>query len=139
MTTIGGVAFRHLDRLPRVGDQVTVEGITITVLEMDEHRIHRVRASRGEGAEEAAIVDQVETGEAGEEVTSIAAIEPADEEYAAGTEDPFTASNEPDDAPAGGTRQKPQIKNDIAPAAAHAGNEAGHNDAQPDLEHKALH
>ncbi|MDH3639662.1 MAG: hemolysin family protein, partial [Gammaproteobacteria bacterium] len=31
MTTIGGVAFRHLDRLPKVGDRVTVEGITVTV------------------------------------------------------------------------------------------------------------
>ena len=27
MTTIGGVAFRHLDRLPRVGDDINVEGI----------------------------------------------------------------------------------------------------------------
>ena len=27
MTTIGGVAFRHLDRLPRAGDDVNVEGV----------------------------------------------------------------------------------------------------------------
>jgi CBS domain containing-hemolysin-like protein len=47
MTTIGGVAFRHLDRLPKVGDQVVVEGIVITVLAMDAHRIDRVRVSRG--------------------------------------------------------------------------------------------
>jgi CBS domain containing-hemolysin-like protein len=47
MTTIGGVAFRHLDRLPRPGDKVTVEDIIITVLEMDEHRITKVRVSRG--------------------------------------------------------------------------------------------
>jgi CBS domain containing-hemolysin-like protein len=47
MTTIGGVAFRHLDRLPQPGDKVTLEGITIVVLEMDEHRITKVRASRG--------------------------------------------------------------------------------------------
>jgi CBS domain containing-hemolysin-like protein len=47
MTTIGGVAFRHLDRLPWPGDKVTVEGIMITVLEMDEHRITKVRVSRG--------------------------------------------------------------------------------------------
>ena len=52
MTTIGGVAFRHLDRLPRVGDKVTVEGIVITVLEMDAHRIARVRVARGEALEE---------------------------------------------------------------------------------------
>nr|VFJ86019.1 MAG: Hemolysin, contains CBS domains [Candidatus Kentron sp. LFY] len=46
MTTIGGVAFRHLDRLPCVGDKVTVEGIGITVQEMDAHRIARVRVAR---------------------------------------------------------------------------------------------
>lgn len=48
MTTIAGVAFRHLDRLPQVGDQVTTDGITITVLEMDAHRISRVRVLIGE-------------------------------------------------------------------------------------------
>lgn len=47
MTTIGGVAFRHLDRLPRVGDTVHVEGVQITVLEMDGHRISQVRVSQG--------------------------------------------------------------------------------------------
>jgi putative hemolysin len=52
MTTIGGVVFRHLDRLPRVGDRVTVEGIVITVLEMDAHRIARVRVARGAALEE---------------------------------------------------------------------------------------
>ena len=43
MTTIGGVAFRHLDRLPQLNDRVDVEGIAITVTEMDGHRIARVR------------------------------------------------------------------------------------------------
>jgi hypothetical protein len=52
MTTIGGVAFRHLDRLPRPGDKVTVEGIMITILEMDEHRITKVRVCRGTLEEE---------------------------------------------------------------------------------------
>nr|VFJ90207.1 MAG: Hemolysin, contains CBS domains [Candidatus Kentron sp. H]VFJ92396.1 MAG: Hemolysin, contains CBS domains [Candidatus Kentron sp. H]VFJ98986.1 MAG: Hemolysin, contains CBS domains [Candidatus Kentron sp. H] len=46
MTTIGGVAFRHLDRLPRVGDRVIVEGIGITIQEMDAHRIAQVRVTR---------------------------------------------------------------------------------------------
>jgi CBS domain containing-hemolysin-like protein len=53
MTTIGGVAFRHLDRLPRVGDSINMEDIVITVLEMDEHRIARVRVIRGVRGEEA--------------------------------------------------------------------------------------
>jgi CBS domain containing-hemolysin-like protein len=48
MTTIGGVAFRHLDRLPQKGDSVVVEGVEITVLEMDGHRIAKVRVSMGE-------------------------------------------------------------------------------------------
>jgi len=52
MTTIGGVAFRHLDRLPKVGDSISMEDITITVLEMDEHRIARVRVTRGVRGEE---------------------------------------------------------------------------------------
>jgi CBS domain containing-hemolysin-like protein len=52
MTTIGGVIFRHLDRLPQVGDSVAVEGIGLTVLEMDGHRIARVRATRGAGRED---------------------------------------------------------------------------------------
>jgi CBS domain containing-hemolysin-like protein len=53
MTTIGGVAFRHIDRLPRVGDEAFIEDLTITVTEMDAHRIARVRVTRG-GAQESA-------------------------------------------------------------------------------------
>ncbi len=46
MTTIGGVAFRHLDRLPRVGDQVVVDDVALTVLDMDAHRIARIRVAK---------------------------------------------------------------------------------------------
>lgn len=46
MTTIGGVAFRHLDRLPLVNDTVMIEDLRVTVLEMDAHRISRVRVER---------------------------------------------------------------------------------------------
>jgi len=67
MTTIGGVAFRHLDRLPGVGDVVSVEGIVITILEMDEHRIAQVRVSRGAGVEEAAAAEEAEEEEVPEE------------------------------------------------------------------------
>ena len=52
MTTIGGVAFRHLDRLPKVGDKVIVEDVAMTVLEMDNHRIARLRVTRGGDDEE---------------------------------------------------------------------------------------
>jgi putative hemolysin len=52
MTTIGGVAFRYLDCLPHIGDQVTVEGIQITIMEMDMHRIARIRVARRISVEE---------------------------------------------------------------------------------------
>ncbi len=48
MTTIAGVAFRHLDRLPVEGDKVNVEGFEITVQEVREQRIVRVKVARGE-------------------------------------------------------------------------------------------
>ena len=47
MTTIGGVMLRALDRLPQVGDEVSIEGVVLTVLEMKGHRIARLRASKG--------------------------------------------------------------------------------------------
>ena len=52
MTTIGGVAFRHLDRLPQVGDEVVVEDIRMTVLAMADQRIARLQVSRGRPAED---------------------------------------------------------------------------------------
>ena len=47
MTTIGGVVFRYLDRLPKVGDTVAMDGYVATVLEMDGHRLARVRVAKG--------------------------------------------------------------------------------------------
>ncbi len=48
MTTIGGVVFRFLDRLPKVGDRVALDdGIVATVLEMDGHRLARLRVAKG--------------------------------------------------------------------------------------------
>jgi len=47
MTTIGGVVFRYLDRLPAVGDSVVMPGaIEGTVLEMDGHRLAKVRIAK---------------------------------------------------------------------------------------------
>ena len=58
MTAIGGVALRHLDRLPKPGDSMALEDIVITILEMSEHRSSRVPVMRGgdheEGAEDGA-------------------------------------------------------------------------------------
>jgi len=52
MTTIAGVAFRHLDRVPKEGDTITLEDIRITVLEMKGNRIARLRASKIDEPEE---------------------------------------------------------------------------------------
>lgn len=52
MTTIGGVMLRALDRLPQVDDEVTIEGVILTVLEMKGHRIAKLRASKGGTTEE---------------------------------------------------------------------------------------
>ena len=75
MTTIGGVVFRYLDRLPQVGDRVVIEGIVATVLEMDGHRLAQVRVARGLAAEddEEAVADEEETG-----AEEAAAVEPAE-------------------------------------------------------------
>jgi len=47
MTTVGGVLLRALDRLPQVGDDISIEGVVLTVLEMKGHRVARLRASKG--------------------------------------------------------------------------------------------
>lgn len=44
MTTIAGVILRHVDRLPVVGDCVTLGDLTLEILAMDGNRIARVRA-----------------------------------------------------------------------------------------------
>ncbi|MDH3420416.1 MAG: hemolysin family protein [Gammaproteobacteria bacterium] len=44
MTTIAGVILRHVDRLPVVGDSVTLGDLTLEVLAMESNRISRVRA-----------------------------------------------------------------------------------------------
>ena len=54
MTTIGGVVFRHLDRLPHTDDTVVVDGYAATVLEMTGHRVARVRIAKNVDPTEAA-------------------------------------------------------------------------------------
>jgi CBS domain containing-hemolysin-like protein len=62
MTTIGGVVLRYLDRLPEVGDAVTIEGVRLEVLAMEDLRIERIRASRGDALDQPAAAGQDETG-----------------------------------------------------------------------------
>src|SRR5256714_10177642 len=42
-TTIGGLLFGRLGRLPKVGDRVTLQGATFEILEMDGRRVGRGR------------------------------------------------------------------------------------------------
>ena len=42
-TTIGGLLFGKLGRLPKVGDRVTLQGTTFEILEMDGRRVGKVR------------------------------------------------------------------------------------------------
>jgi len=42
-TTIGGLLFGRLGRLPKVGDRVNLQGATFEILEMDGRRVGRVR------------------------------------------------------------------------------------------------
>ena len=44
-TTIGGVVFGKLGRLPRVGDRVELPGATFEVIEMDGRRVGKVRVT----------------------------------------------------------------------------------------------
>ena len=45
-TTIGGLIFGQLGRLPKIGDRVTVEGGTFEVMAMEGRRVGRVRFNR---------------------------------------------------------------------------------------------
>ena len=42
-TTIGGLLFGRLGRLPKVGDRINLEGATFEILEMDGRRVGKVR------------------------------------------------------------------------------------------------
>jgi putative hemolysin len=66
MTTIGGVVFRHLDRLPQPGDEVHIEDFWMTVLEVREQRITRVRVARGDAWREAQAAREREQAQGGE-------------------------------------------------------------------------
>jgi len=47
MTTIGGLIFQQLDRLPTIGDKVELEGVNAEVIKMKGHRIDLVEITTG--------------------------------------------------------------------------------------------
>ena len=58
--TVGGCVFHHLGRLPAVGDVVEPDGVRLSVLSVDGHRVRRLRAIRLEPNE-----SEPENGDAG--------------------------------------------------------------------------
>jgi CBS domain containing-hemolysin-like protein len=50
--TVGGCVFHMLGRVPAVGDIVAADGLTLTVLSVEGHRVRRVRAVRRITADE---------------------------------------------------------------------------------------
>ena len=71
MTTIGGVAFRHLDRLPHVGDRVVIDDVALTVLDMDAHRISRVRVAKASAEEDFEEMSEAEQKELTQDGTTL--------------------------------------------------------------------
>jgi CBS domain containing-hemolysin-like protein len=48
--TVGGCVFHLLGRVPAVGDVVKPNGVTLTVLSVEGHRVRRVRAVRAQAS-----------------------------------------------------------------------------------------
>jgi len=138
MTTIGGVAFRHLDRLPKVGDQVSVEGITLTILEMDEHRIALVRASRGGGAEEAAVVDQGVVQDSATDTGADTAAAGQDAGAGEATADAAAGVSTTEDDAAAVPQQREESAETVSDAG-YATDEAGSGEMLPERKQEALH
>jgi CBS domain containing-hemolysin-like protein len=51
--TVGGYLLAHLGRVPAVGEQFDVDGLSVQVLDVERRRIHKVRISRHEHAQTA--------------------------------------------------------------------------------------
>ena len=70
MTTVAGVIFRHLDRMPALDDAVEVEDVVMRVTEMDAHRIIAVHAYKGNLREQTIESDEIEddTGDIGDDL-----------------------------------------------------------------------
>jgi hypothetical protein len=86
---------------------------------MDEHRIARIRASRGGGAEEAAVAEQVETQDAG--VSDAMGSTPAAGDDTPGEEIADTGENQAE----GASTQEPPEDSVPQPAAASNADESG--------------
>ena len=79
-TTIGGVIFRLFGRLPKIGERVTYESYSFTVLEVERQRISRLRVSKTdaqlEDNEHEAVAEEPDAGTAAEQEGSTGEISP---------------------------------------------------------------
>lgn len=55
--TLAGLVYRHLQKMPKVGDQVHVDGLTLSVLSVAGRRIKKVRVSKN-----VPVVDEIRDG-----------------------------------------------------------------------------
>ena len=60
--------FRYLDRLPKVGDRVVVDDVALTVLDMDAHRIARLRVAKVSAEEDFKDLSEAERHELQQEL-----------------------------------------------------------------------
>jgi CBS domain containing-hemolysin-like protein len=127
MTTIGGVAFRHLDRLPCVGDQVSIEGLTINIVDMEAHRIARVRVARGVAAQDS--VGEREAADAGEEPCAVAEPAPVADAVSATVSEQPVASIEGEQAQAMPVAE--ESESPLEPEVRENGTTAGEGAAEP--------
>jgi len=87
--------------LPRVGDSISIEDISISVLDMDGHRIARARVSRGSRGDEVTSTDELaesaDAETAADEMQGKASNELDDERVAeSGGDDNSTAAGQSD-------------------------------------------
>ncbi len=113
MTTIGGVAFRHLDHLPKEGDYVMVEGYVITVVEVDVHRIARVRVTRGMPKPTQPPPPNIDLAESSDNSLSTGSSAVADD----GADDPLSTDESPDAGVEGSDASSRQRPEPASPAA----------------------
>ena len=73
MTTIGGVVFRALDRVPAAGDRVALTGCTATVVQMDGRRISKLRITQAGAREGSAPAAALRDDEAARDAAAVAA------------------------------------------------------------------
>ena len=51
MTTVGGIVLRAIDRIPKINDEIVIEGVVLKVIEMQGMRISKLLVSKGHHAD----------------------------------------------------------------------------------------